>query len=79
MEARYKKENDAKYARDLKKMTKEAAAVRTVQGARWDFKFRDMRVDDAGADGRGLKGVGWRYGVPLRDRKRSEVKTPTSV
>lgn len=63
----------------MRKIKKEAVAVKTVEGKRWDFKFRDIKVDEAGADGRGSRGVGWRYGVPLRDRKRGEVKIPTSV
>lgn len=78
-DARAKAENEKKYAADMRKMKKEAAAVKIVEGKRWDFKFRDIKVDEAGADGRGSRGVGWRYGVPLRDRKRGEVKIPTSV
>lgn len=41
-----------------------------VQGKRWDFKFERVHAD---------KAVGWRYGVPLQDRKKMQVKIPTKV
>jgi hypothetical protein len=58
---------------------REEKSVRVVSGARWDFKIRDVKVDDAGPDGRGRHGTGWRYGVPLMDRRRGEVKIPRRV
>lgn len=70
---------EKKVAADKRRLAREAAAVQTVPGVRWDFKFRDVSVDDAGTDGRGLRGTGWRYGVPLYDRRRGEVKIPTKV
>jgi Eukaryotic mitochondrial regulator protein len=48
-------------------------------GGRWDWKFSDIKVSDAGKDGRGKKGVGARYGLPHEDRKRGQVKIPRSV
>jgi hypothetical protein len=48
-------------------------------GGRWDWKFTDIKVEDAGDDGRGKKGVGARYGLPHQDRKRGLIKIPTSV
>jgi hypothetical protein len=78
-EARSKKAYDRKVTADEKKRLREAATVKVVPGVRWDFKFREISVDDAGADGRGLKGTGWRYGVPLYDRRKGEVKIPTKV
>lgn len=52
---------------------------RTVQGRRWDFKFQDISAEAVGKDGRSSKGVGHRYGMPHTERKRGEVKIPTSV
>lgn len=77
--ARSKAENEKKAAALQRRLKKEAAAIKTVEGARWDFKFREIKVDDAGATGRDLKGTGWRYGAPLRDRIRGEIKIPTRV
>lgn len=57
----------------------EAKNLKTVAGQRWDFNFTNVSVDAAGKDGRGRKGVGWRYGNPHGDRKRGAVKIPTSV
>ena len=54
-------------------------AVKAVETKRWEFRFTDVNVDDAGKDGRGPWGVGWRYGVPLMDRSRAQVKIPTRV
>jgi hypothetical protein len=80
--AALKREEEAmrkKLMADQRKLEKEERALKVVSGKRWDFKFREVSVDEAGADGRGYKGVGWRYGVPNRDRRRGEVKIPTRV
>jgi hypothetical protein len=53
--------------------------LRTVPQRRWDFVFQDVSVEHAGKDGRGAKGVGWRYGFPHEDRKKGQVKIPTRV
>ena len=58
---------------------REAKAVKNVSSGRWDFRFREISVDDAGPTGRGFKGTGWRYGVPHMDRKRGDIKIPTRV
>lgn len=55
------------------------AAVKKVETGRWEFRITDVNVDDIGKDGRGHKGVGWRYGVPHMDRSRGQVKIPTRV
>jgi len=55
------------------------ARTKAVQGARWEFRFEECNVDAGGVDGRGRRGVGWRYGMPHYDRKRGQVKIPTSV
>ncbi|RDL41571.1 uncharacterized protein BP5553_01550 [Venustampulla echinocandica] len=58
---------------------KKEAAVKKVDTGRWEFRFTDVNVDDAGKDGRGPNGVGWRYGAPHYDRARGQVKIPQSV
>lgn len=58
---------------------KKAKALKIISGKRWDFRFNEVRVDDAGPDGRGHRGTGWRYGVPPMDRQKGKVKIPTSV
>ncbi|PFH57978.1 hypothetical protein XA68_14320 [Ophiocordyceps unilateralis] len=50
-----------------------------VQEGRFEYRFREISVDDVGKTGRSRKGTGWRYGAPLQDRKRGKVKIPTSV
>ena len=47
--------------------------------SRWEFRFRDIRVEDVGRTGRDKRGVGARYGFPHEDRKRGQVKIPTKV
>ena len=47
--------------------------------SRWEWRFQNTSVEDAGERGRGLKGVGARYGIPPQDRKRGQVKIPTKV
>jgi hypothetical protein len=64
---------------EQRRKEKEEKALKVINGARWDFKFREITVEDAGADGRGRHGTGWRYGVPLMDRRKGEVKIPTKV
>jgi hypothetical protein len=68
-----------KLAADEKRRAKEAASVRVVEGARWDFKFKNITVESVGKDGRGPTATGWRYGNPHNDRKRGTVKIPTRV
>jgi len=58
---------------------KRMALAKVVSKPRWDFKITPVRVEDAGKDGRGHKGVGWRYGMPLMDRSRAQVKIPTKA
>jgi hypothetical protein len=68
-----------KLVAEQRRRVREEKAVKTISGARWDFKFQEISVDDAGATGRGHNGTGWRYGVPHMDRRKGEVKIPTSV
>ncbi|KAF7909543.1 uncharacterized protein EAF01_003261 [Botrytis porri] len=57
----------------------EEAKIMKVHTPRWEFRIKEINVDDIGKDGRGAHGTGWRYGRPLMDRKRGQVKIPTSV
>ncbi|TGO58247.1 hypothetical protein BCON_0057g00340 [Botryotinia convoluta] len=57
----------------------EEAKIMKVNTPRWEFRIKEINVDDIGKDGRGARGTGWRYGRPLMDRKRGQVKIPTSV
>ncbi|KAI9649230.1 hypothetical protein NHQ30_001798 [Ciborinia camelliae] len=58
---------------------KEEATITKVNTPRWEFRIKEINADDIGKDGRGAQGTGWRYGRPLMDRKRGQVKIPTSV
>lgn len=51
-----------------------------VPGQRYDFKFEKIAVDEGvGRNERSRRGIGWRYGFPLQDRKKGRVVIPTSV
>ncbi|KAF2279590.1 uncharacterized protein EI97DRAFT_464813 [Westerdykella ornata] len=77
-EERLAKEQAKKKAEEERKQA-ELAKLKTVPKRRWDFVFQDISVEHAGKDGRGPKGVGWRYGFPHEDRKKGQVKIPTKV
>ncbi|KAE9365316.1 hypothetical protein N431DRAFT_488506 [Stipitochalara longipes BDJ] len=81
-EARQKERDEIaerKRQRATAKKAKQEAAVKKVDTGRVEFRFTEISVDDAGKDGRGFKGVGWRYGHPHMDRSRGTVKIPTTV
>ncbi|KAI2728014.1 hypothetical protein CBS147326_4909 [Penicillium roqueforti] len=63
-------------ARREKKLT-----VVSPEDSRFDYRIKDTiyTPETTGADGRGSKAVGRRYGVPHRDRTRGEIKIPTRV
>jgi hypothetical protein len=63
------------------KRAKEERAVTKIntEGGRWEFRFRDISVEDVGRTGRDKRGVGARYGIPHEDRKRGQIKIPTRV
>lgn len=65
--------------RERRKTQLEEERTTRVDSGRFEFRFKDVNVDDVGKDGRSRKGTGWRYGVPFYDRKRGLVKIPTSV
>lgn len=73
---RVEEEHAAKVA---ERVAAEAAKTRTIATGRAAYRIKDIKVEDGGRDGRSLKGVGWRYGAPLQDRKRGQVKIPTQV
>ncbi|KAJ9132365.1 hypothetical protein NKR23_g11294 [Pleurostoma richardsiae] len=58
---------------------KEQERTTKVDSGRFQFRFKDINVDDVGKDGRSRHGTGWRYGVPFYDRKKGTVKIPTEV
>lgn len=73
-------EQQKKLVAEQRRKFREQKAVKKVDdGGRWEFRFREINVDDAGADGRGHRGTGWRYGVPHMDRRRNELKIPKNV
>ncbi|KAF2438411.1 hypothetical protein P171DRAFT_436902 [Karstenula rhodostoma CBS 690.94] len=78
-EQRYRKAAEEKTAAEEAKKFEELQTKRVVPQRRWDFVFQDVSVEDAGRDGRSHNGVGWRYGLPHQDRKKGQVKIPTSV
>lgn len=63
----------------LQKERKEARKVKVLPGERADIRIRNVATTDVGKDGRKHGAIGWRYGVPHRDRKRGAVKIPTEV
>lgn len=79
VEEREKAEVERKARRkQLQKMAEESRTTR-VEGRRWEFRFKEVSVDDIGPDGRGPRATGYRYGAPLMDRKRAQVKIPRRV
>jgi hypothetical protein len=76
--AREEAENLRRQQALAKEARKEAAIQRVDQG-RFEFRITPVNVDSAGKDGRGVNGVGIRYGAPIMDRKKGNVKIPTSV
>lgn len=76
---RYQQETDRKEKAEAAKKAEEARTRHLIPQRRWDYVFTDVSVENAGKDGRGTKGVGWRYGFPHEDRKKGQVKIPTKV
>ena len=78
---RMKEELRSRAEMQKRQMKKEEEMTKKVlpSESRWEWRFQEIRVEDVGENGRGLKGVGARYGVPPQDRKRGQVKIPTRV
>lgn len=69
-------------ARDDERVQREEARARrtiNVAAQRWDFKITKVQADQTGSNERDPRGVGWRYGNPLPDRKKGQVWIPTKV
>ena len=77
--AAVQKEEDAVARRLAREQEREEQRTTRVKTDRYEFRFKEVNVDDVGRDGRSRKGTGWRYGAPYDDRKRGVVKIPTSV
>jgi hypothetical protein len=78
-EARAERDYEAAKLKLERKAKWEANNIKVVPSTRWNFKFQEISVDMAGKDGKGKDATGWRYGVPLNDRKRGQIKIPRSV
>lgn len=72
-------EEDKVAKKILKQRDLEEKQTKRVKSDRYEFRFKEINVDDVGRDGRSRKGTGWRYGAPFEDRKRGLIKIPTSV
>lgn len=76
------KENAAE-SRQREWLLKEERAVRKIipegTAGRAEFRFRDIKVESVGKDGRAKEGVGARYGFPHEDRKKGIIKIPKKV
>lgn len=70
---------EKKRARTAELQAKKDAAIKRVDIGRWEYRFTEISANAAGKDGRGLKGVGWRYGKPHMDRSRGAFKIPQAV
>ncbi|KJR89692.1 uncharacterized protein SPSK_06456 [Sporothrix schenckii 1099-18] len=57
----------------------EEARTNRVATDRFEFRIQDINAENVGPHGRAPTVVGWRYGVPSHDRKKGQVKIPTSV
>jgi hypothetical protein len=53
--------------------------IKLIGGGNWDLRVEDVNVETTGPTGRSRKGIGHRYGMPHEDRKRGQIKIPTSV
>ncbi|KAG6001635.1 hypothetical protein E4U21_003990 [Claviceps maximensis] len=77
--ARVQKEEESVAKKLAAEQAKEEQMTSRVKTDRYEFRFKEIVVDDVGRNGRSRKGTGWRYGAPFDDRKRGVVKIPTSV
>ncbi|KAH8433081.1 mitochondrial 37S ribosomal protein mS45 [Aspergillus melleus] len=88
------RENRKLYEKRLKSVEAAEQAIRENQArnqglvhkvrpesSRFEFRFKDVVVskETTGADGRGYDAPGRRYGVPSYERKKGQIKIPTSV
>ena len=80
---RLQKEEDVASKRKEVNARRREESTDTVvpEDSRFEFRIQDVVVskETTGADGRGAKAPGRRYGVPSYERKKGEVKIPTRV
>lgn len=80
---RLQKEEDVAAKRKEVNARRREESTDTVvpEDSRFEFRIQDVVVskETTGADGRGAKAPGRRYGVPSYERKKGEVKIPTRV
>jgi hypothetical protein len=59
----------------------EAANTKKIDTGRWQFVVTEVQATRTGTglDGRGTRSPGHRYGVPSQERKKGQVKIPTTV
>ncbi len=78
-----KAKEDAAERKRRELLEKEERLVRRVvpegSAGRAEFRFRDIKVESVGKDGRAKEGVGARYGFPHEDRKKGMIKIPRKV
>jgi hypothetical protein len=70
---------EVKKAALAERKAKKESAIRRIDKGRVEFQITDISVDRIGKDGRGRRAVGWRYGAPLMDRSRGDIRIPTKV
>ena len=78
-----KAKEDAAESKRREWLLKEDRSVRKIipegTAGRAEFRFRDIKVESVGKDGRAKEGVGARYGFPHEDRKKGIIKIPKKV
>ncbi|KAK4143531.1 eukaryotic mitochondrial regulator protein-domain-containing protein [Dichotomopilus funicola] len=73
-------ESEQAYAEAQRKRAEAEEARKTrVNTDRFEFRFETFDSEAVGPTGRARHATGWRYGAPLLDRKRGQIKIPTSV
>ncbi|POS87240.1 hypothetical protein EPUL_001455 [Erysiphe pulchra] len=63
----HRRVKEAQRENSIKKVTNKRGVV---------FRFQEINVNAIGKDGRGTKGIGYRYGVPSMDRSKGNIKIP---
>ncbi|KAM0325046.1 hypothetical protein ACHAQA_007583 [Verticillium albo-atrum] len=74
-----KAEEDRVKEKHQKKVQLLESQTSRVDTKRFEYRFQDVNVDLVSKTGRGIKGVGVRYGVPFNDRRRGSNNVPLSV
>lgn len=72
--------SEAKIAeREARRLKAIEDSITRIKTNRFEFRFQEYNAENVGHDGRDRNAIGWRYGVPFHDRKRSQIKIPTKV